>query len=69
MWLETSLYEHRVVKLVVATGCSGGIRQSPSLEISKGKPGVELSRMSQENESDLPGCGARRKTTHGRLFF
>lgn len=46
MWLQMSPREHGVIKLAGETGCSGGMQQSPSLEISKGKPGTDLSGMS-----------------------
>jgi len=46
MRLETSLHEHGVIKLAGETGCYGGMQQLPSLEISKGKPGMNLSGMS-----------------------
>lgn len=46
MWLEMSLGEHEVIKLAGETGCCGGMRQSPSLEFSKGKPGTDLSGIS-----------------------
>lgn len=35
-----SLCEQRVIKLAEETGCSGGIQQSPFLEITKGNPGT-----------------------------
>ncbi len=50
-------------------GCNGEMQPSPSLEISKGKPGMDFSGMSSENESDLPGCGERGEATHWGPFF